>query len=188
MTKTSLKPVLFRLIKYLIVIAGALFVFYRINTRQVVVDGDTLIIGREKIRFNNIDAPEMSQLCLCKGEQVKCGVKSKEALYKFIGSNKVSCEPSGRDFYGRLIAECFIQADGQKTSLNTLMIRSGMAIVISKHDEPLLLEEIKAIQQKVGFWACEGFEDPAAFRKTAPPIKSADPPAPEPEQPLLQSG
>lgn len=169
MTKTGQKQILRRLIKYLIVLISALYAFYRIETHHVVVDGDTLIIGREKIRFNNIDAPEMSQTCICNKKEINCGLKAKKALIGFIGSNKVSCSSEGRDIYGRLIAECHINVNGERTSLNTLMARNGMAVVISKNDEALLLEESKAIQQKTGFWECEKFEIPADFRKKSLP-------------------
>ena len=167
MTKTRLKTIFLHLTKYLAVLAAAAFASFRIDARQIVVDGDTLIIGRERIRFDKIDAFETGQTCVCKGEEIKCGLRSKEALLGFIGSNTVSCEPSGRDIYGRLIAECFIPVDGKKTSLNMLMARAGMAIVISKKDEALLSEEAKAIREKKGVWGCEKFDLPADFRKNS---------------------
>ena len=138
----------------------------RMNAIQTVVDGDTLIIGRKKIRFNNIDAPETNQICTCQGKQVKCGVQAKNVLLDLIGTKTVSCEPSGRDIYGRLLAECFIPVNGEKTSLNTLMVQTGMAFVISKRDEALLTEESNAINQKKGIWGCERFQMPSDFRKS----------------------
>ena len=167
MTKTRLKHKSKRLIKYLIVLAFAFYAFIRIESHKTVIDGDTIVIGREKIRFSNIDAPEMRQTCICQGKETNCGIKAKDALFRFIGSNTVSCEPKGRDFYGRLIAECFININGQKTSLNTLMVQDGMAVVISKHDERLLSKEAEAISRKKGFWGCERFELPSNFRKKA---------------------
>lgn len=165
MTKTEQKRIFRRLIKYLIVLILSFYAFYRIETNHVVIDGDTLIVGREKIRFNNIDAPEISQTCICNKKEVKCGLKAKDALFDFIGSRKVFCSSEDRDVYGRLIGECHINSDGKKTSLNSLMVRNGMAVVISKNDENLLLEESEAIRQKTGFWGCEKFEIPADFRK-----------------------
>ena len=165
MTKTRLKTIFFLSLKYIFIFAPALWAGNRVDARQTVVDGDTLIIGREKIRFDKIDAYETGQTCTCGGEEIKCGEKSKQTLFDLIGSNKVSCDPSGRDIYGRLIAECFITAGGKKTSLNHLMARTGMAVVISKKDEKLLLEEAGAIRMKKGIWGCEKYELPADFRK-----------------------
>ncbi|MBO4643320.1 MAG: thermonuclease family protein [Alphaproteobacteria bacterium] len=153
-------------IKYMAVLAAAFFISHKIGTRQIVVDGDTLILGREKIRFSAVDAPEIKQTCTCGGEKTNCGVQAKKALADFIGSNTVSCAPSGRDVYGRLLAECFITAGSEKTSLNTLMVRAGMAVVISKSNEALLSEEAKAIRGKKGIWGCEDFQMPADFRKS----------------------
>lgn len=160
---TRLKP----LIKYFIVLTAAVFAAYRIDHQQNVVDGDTLTIGQERIRFINIDAPEMKQICVCKGEKRNCGVEAKQTLYGFIANNPVSCTPSGRDVYGRLLADCFITVNDEKTSLSTLMVRAGMAVVIFKRDEALLIEESNAIRQKKGVWGCEKFEMPAEYRKAA---------------------
>ena len=154
------------LIKYLVVLTAALFISHRINARQTVVDGDTLIIGREKIRFNDIDAPEISQICTCKEKRVKCGIKSKNILIDLIGSNTVSCQSSQRDIYGRLLAECFITKNGNKISLNVLMVRAGAAVVISKSNGTLLQEESNALRQKKGIWGCEDFQMPSDFRKS----------------------
>ena len=130
------------------------------------MDGDTLVIGRERIRFDKIDAPEIKQTCTCKKETIQCGTAAKKALIDFISSNPVSCLPSGRDIYGRLIAECFITVNKEKISLNASMVRAGMAVVVSKDDEALLAEESKAIKEKAGLWGCEAFQMPSDFRKS----------------------
>lgn len=155
------------IIKYLIVVILAAFAAYRTDSRQTIVDGDTLIVGRERIRMKGIDAPEMTQTCLCQGKETNCGVQAKQALSDFIGKNSVSCKASERDVYGRLLAECFVTFNKEKISLNTLMVRAGMAVVFSKNDETLLYEEAKAIREKKGFWKCERFQMPAEFRKAA---------------------
>jgi len=154
------------LIKYLAVLTAAAFISYRINIRQVVVDGDTLIIGREKVRFNDIDAPETNQICTCKGKQIKCGVESKSVLADLIGLNRVFCKSSQRDIYGRLLADCFITKNGNEISLNALMVRAGAAVVTSKSNAVLLREESNAIRQKKGIWGCEDFQMPSDFRKS----------------------
>ena len=153
-------------LKYLIVLTAAILAAYRINHRQRVVDGDTLVIGRERIRLKNIDAPERKQTCVCNGKKTKCGVEAKKALSGFIGKKSVSCIPSERDTYGRLLAECFITVGKEKISLNALMIREGMAVVISKRDEALLIEESNALRAKKGVWGCERFEMPSDYRKS----------------------
>lgn len=50
----------------------------------LVVDGDTIWIGKTKIRIWAIDAPEVKQECHRKGVPWKCGVAATEHLRKFI--------------------------------------------------------------------------------------------------------
>ncbi|TIM22124.1 MAG: thermonuclease family protein, partial [Mesorhizobium sp.] len=46
-----------------------------------IVDGDTIEIHGQRIRFNGIDAPESSQNCSdASGQEYPCGRKSAEAL------------------------------------------------------------------------------------------------------------
>jgi len=55
-----------------------------------VIDGDTIEIHGERIRFDAIDAPESSQLCLdAAGKRYRCGQKSAFALADMIGRSVV---------------------------------------------------------------------------------------------------
>ena len=39
-----------------------------------IIDGDTIVLNGEKIRFEGIDTPELKQTCLKDNEEVKCGI------------------------------------------------------------------------------------------------------------------
>ena len=52
-----------------------------------VVDGDTIVLNGEKIRFTGIDTPELKQTCMHKKEEVDCGMNAKMLLVKKIGNN-----------------------------------------------------------------------------------------------------
>ena len=52
-----------------------------------VIDGDTIILNGEKIRFSGIDTPELKQTCLKDNEEVGCGMFAKMLLVKKIGYN-----------------------------------------------------------------------------------------------------
>ena len=56
-----------------------------------VVDGDTIHLNGEKIRFTGIDTPELKQTCIKEGFIDQCGVTAKEILIVKIGDNKVEC-------------------------------------------------------------------------------------------------
>ena len=61
-----------------------------------VIDGDTIVLNGDKIRFSGIDTPESyyrgkKQICYDKNIEVFCGDLSKKILVEKIGNNKVSC-------------------------------------------------------------------------------------------------
>ena len=41
-----------------------------------IIDGDTIVLNGEKIRFEGIDTPELKQTCLKDNEEVKCGMSA----------------------------------------------------------------------------------------------------------------
>ncbi len=160
----SMKTVFKKSIKYVILLIVMIYTFAAADNDQVVIDGDTLKIGRQTIRLDGIDAPELKQDCICGGKTVKCGIQAKQELYRLIDSHTVLCEATQRDYYGRLIAECFIERDGAKISLNAMMIKEGFAMA-SRYNHDFLILESEAIQSRRGFWKCEFFQDPSFFRK-----------------------
>ena len=54
-----------------------------------IIDGDTIILNSEKIRFYGIDTPEIKQTCTDNhGHAYSCGVRAKLELEKIIGLKK----------------------------------------------------------------------------------------------------
>ncbi len=92
-----------------------------------VVDGDTIDIHGERIRFNGIDAPESSQLCLDEiGSKYRCGAVSANALADFLSTSlPVACTFVDRDRYGRFVGDCYL-ANGK--SVQEWMVSSGHAL------------------------------------------------------------
>ena len=92
-----------------------------------IVDGDTIHLNGEKIRFTGIDTPELKQTCLKEGIKDFCGVTAKQILIDKIGNNNVECISEGKDQYKRTLAECFVNNE----SLSSYLVRSGYAFALS---------------------------------------------------------
>ena len=76
-----------------------------------VVDGDTIVLNGEKIRFTGIDTPELKQTCLKDDRKLDCGMTAKVLLVKKIGNNTPICIGKEKDFYKRTLAECFVNGE-----------------------------------------------------------------------------
>ena len=129
------------------------------NTLKV-VDGDTIILNGEKIRFSGIDAPELKQTCLKDNEEVGCGMFAKMLLVKKIGNSTPICIGKKKDFYKRTLAECFVNGE----SLSKFLVRSGYAFAYRKYSKKFVKDEYFAKTNKLGIWSMT-FQYPWDFRK-----------------------
>lgn len=68
----------------------------------VIIDGDTIALGRERIRILNIDAPE-SFRSRCEAE-LAAGLRAKARLADLLRAGGISIERHGHDRYGRTLA------------------------------------------------------------------------------------
>ena len=125
-----------------------------------VVDGDTIHLDGEKIRFTGIDTPELKQTCLKDGIEDPCGVTAKQILIDKIGNNNVECISEGIDQYKRTLAECFVNNE----SLSSYLVRSGYAFAYRKYSKKFVPDEDYARINKIGMWSME-FDYPWDYRK-----------------------
>ena len=95
-----------------------------ITGRPVVVDGNSLKIGGERIRLHGIDAPESAQTCSRNRKVWQCGQQATQALREKIDGSKVRCEASERDRYVRHLGTCFLGGN----NINAWMVRAGWAL------------------------------------------------------------
>ena len=125
-----------------------------------IVDGDTIHLNGEKIRFTGIDTPELKQICIKEGLKNLCGVTAKQILVNKIGNNIVQCISEGKDRYKRTLAECFVNNE----SLSSYLVRSGYAFAYRKYSNKFVIDEDYAKVNKVGMWSMN-FEYPWDYRK-----------------------
>ncbi len=135
-----------------------------------VIDGDTIKLGKEKIRFHGIDAPEIKQICRDKHDSpYMCGIVAKNFLIDLIrrrGVNeqkKVYCYYSERDRYKRIIGKCYIGADSE-FNISLSMVRTGNAIVYEKYSQDYLEEQNNAKIFGWGIWQGK-FISPEEWRR-----------------------
>ena len=125
-----------------------------------VVDGDTIHLNSEKIRFTGIDTPELEQTCIKDGIKNSCGLIAKQILINKIGNNNVECIREGRDQYQRTLAECFVNDE----SLSSFLVKSGYAFAYRKYSKKFIKDEDYARIKKIGMWSMK-FEYPWDYRR-----------------------
>ena len=134
-----------------------------------VIDGDTILINKKKIRLFGIDAPERDQKCqkiwltiyfFSFNKDYFCGEISTNRLKKKINNQFMSCKWKNKDRYKRFIAECF----KGKTNINAWMVRYGYAVAYRKYSKKYVAHEEIAKKDKLGLWSGT-FEMPWDYRK-----------------------
>ena len=147
----------------LISISSLIFflIFNPVSSQELrVVDGDTIHLNGEKIRFTGIDTPELKQTCVNEGVINPCGITAKEILIKKIGNNKVKCIREGKDQYKRTLAECFVNEE----SLSSYLVRRGYAFAYRRYSKKFIPDEDYAKINQIGMWSME-FDYPWDYRK-----------------------
>jgi len=125
-----------------------------------IIDGDTIHLNNEKIRFTGIDTPELKQTCSKNNEIIYCGIQARQLLINKIGKNKVNCVREGKDQYKRTLAECFVN----DLSLSKFLVREGYAFAYRKYSKKFISDEDFAKKNKIGMWSMN-FEYPWDWRK-----------------------
>ena len=145
-----------------ILVLGLLFCNTSFADSLRVVDGDTIVLNGEKIRFSGIDTPELKQTCLKDDQEVGCGVTAKKLLAEKIVNATIECISEGKDTYKRTLAECFVNGE----SLSKFLVRSGYAFAYRKYSTKFVKDEEFAKANKLGMWAMT-FQYPWDFRKAS---------------------
>lgn len=81
-----------------------------------VIDGDTIAIGKQKIRLAGINAPELNE---------PWGQKAKWELVGLCKGQKISAHLTGETTYDRVVAKCFLE-DGRDIAAE--MVKAELAL------------------------------------------------------------
>ena len=149
---------------FLVISVCLIFLFLTYNDVKSyeikIIDGDTIHLNNEKIRFTGIDTPELKQTCSKNNEIIYCGIQARQLLINKIGKNKVKCVREGKDQYKRTLAECFVN----DLSLSRFLVREGYAFAYRKYSKKFIIDEDFARTNKIGMWSME-FDYPWDWRK-----------------------
>jgi endonuclease YncB( thermonuclease family) len=143
--------------------------FISSNVEKVIVtDGDSLKIGKEKIRLSGIDAPEMKQICYDHNDTpYACGHLAKTHLEDIIKNHdyykKIYCYYSERDKYKRILGECMF-GETSRQNINEIMVLSGHAVAYLRYSEKYIEQQETAKKLNYGLWAGK-FDMPEEWRK-----------------------
>jgi endonuclease YncB( thermonuclease family) len=123
-------------------------------------DGDSFVLGTERVRLEGLDAPELDQTCLSDtGAVWACGHAARDGLADLLAAGPVHCLPGRRDHYGRLLATC--SSDGH--DLGAQLVRQGFALSAGDYWS----EHLAARAAVRGIWA-GSFDLPANWRSSHP--------------------
>jgi len=151
-----------KVILFIITLTIFFFTYNQVKSQELrVIDGDTIYLNGEKIRFIGIDTPELKQTCIKENKIKYCGLIAKKILIEKIANNKVECINKGKDQYKRTLAECFVNNE----SLSKYLVRSGYAIAYRKYSKKFVADEDYARINKIGMWSME-FDYPWDYRRS----------------------
>ncbi len=149
---------------FLVISICLIFFFLTYNDVKLyevkIIDGDTIYLNGEKIRFSGIDTPELNQTCYKDNKIVLCGIEARKILIEKIGNNKVKCIKEGKDQYKRTLAECFVN----DLSLSKYLVRNGYAFAYTKYSKKFVDDENYARINNLGMWSMK-FEYPWIYRR-----------------------
>ncbi|MBD9375683.1 thermonuclease family protein [Rhizobium sp. ARZ01] len=131
--------------------------------RATVIDGDTIEIAGERIRFNGVDAPESWQICIdAAGKEYRCGQRAAVALDEYLEKSRPTrCEFVERDRYGRVVGNCYRQ-DGE--SVSRWLVSEGHAVDWARYSRGAYHDAQQTAQTaKRGIWQGQ-FEMPCEAR------------------------
>jgi endonuclease YncB( thermonuclease family) len=133
-----------------------------VTGRASVIDADTIEIRDTRFRLFGIDAVEARQLCHREGKAWPCGRRAAFALSDHLGQRTVTCVPTGKKSWERLVARCSLAGE----DVAAWLVGEGWAVASPKHSADYIEMEAEARRLSKGIWQ-GSFTKPWECRKGA---------------------
>jgi endonuclease YncB( thermonuclease family) len=147
-----------------------------------VIDGDTLDVGRTRVRLAVVDAPERGQTCELNGRPMACGEAARFALQGMAQGRQVACDLGPDTTHGRAVGLCRVGTE----MLNLALLETGLGVIAPQFlaewpDDAaaMVAAEARARAARRGLWAMQA-ESPAAWRARQGQTAGGDCPADRP--------
>jgi len=127
-----------------------------------VIDGDTIDVGKVRVRIHGIDAPERDQPCTTlTGQNWGCGDWVTRQVRDRYQGVQARCVQVDTDKYGRAVARCHVAG----SDMAQVLVRSGWAFAYRKYAVDYVSDEQAAYAADLGI---HGFtmQSPARYRLT----------------------
>jgi endonuclease YncB( thermonuclease family) len=138
-----------------------------------IVSGESVVIGKTRIRLAALAAPSPEQLCLdAAGARWSCGLSARDELAGHADKKPWSCQTLRTDSYGRTVAKCTVGGE----DIGKWLVRSGWAVAVTRVAHDYAADEAAAKADKAGLWA-GAFIAPPEWRrrnKQAPVLGSVE--------------
>ena len=127
-----------------------------------VVDGDTIDVGRTRVRLFGIDAPEADQTCVGADAAVlPCGAWVMAQVRAIYQGEHANCIRVDTDLYGRTVARCDVAGN----DIGQTLVARGLAFSYPRYSRDYIDLEASARRAAVGVHAYEILR-PADYRAT----------------------
>lgn len=95
--------------------------------RVLVLGGDTIVVGRQRVKLWGIDAADLNQECM-PHKTLTCGEYARIALQQLATGRVARCEVKEKpSFAVHVVARCEITVEGRTIDLSREMVRLGHA-------------------------------------------------------------
>lgn len=142
---------------------------YELSPPYQSIDGTTLLRGDQKIRFDGVEGPRSTDVCIDEQDRRwACGLQARAALHNLLASRVLICKPRRALGNGDIAASCEIKrssSDDTAEDVATALVAAGWARPVANASRQLTDALEAARSQKAGLWRGDWTSSPRSDQK-----------------------